>query len=392
MSDIDTVREALTHAHVTLMRHAETCAYASIITMGKSEVVDAPITAVTNGVDTRYGVEFMGGLSAPEQRFVVLHENLHKLLRHCTRHRDYWDEDAQCCNYAADYVVNAIILAIKDKTLCTMPRCGGLYDSKYEGWSFSEVYRDLRQDKEKGGSGKGDSGGQSFDEHDTSLSDTMTEEQLEQLDREITQIVHQAGILAGKLKSDLPRGITDSLKPEVDWVREMQDFVSSQSSQKDDDCTFRKFDRKYMAYDIIMPGTISETMGEVVVAIDTSGSINEGVLSKFASEIAHLTSLVNPEQVRVLWWDTMVHGEQVFDDRHYGSIAQLMKPKGGGGTRVQCVSDYIVAKNLKPDCILVLTDGHVESQFDWRVASPTLWLVTENKQFAPPVGRMVQVA
>jgi predicted metal-dependent peptidase len=82
----------------------------------------------------------------------------------------------------------------------------------------------------------------------------------------------------------------------------------------------------------------------------------------------------------------------VFDDRHYGSIAQLMKPKGGGGTRVQCVSDYIVAKNLKPDCILVLTDGHVESQFDWRVASPTLWLVTENKQFAPPVGRMVQVA
>jgi predicted metal-dependent peptidase len=394
MSDLDTVREALTHAHVTLMRHGETSIYGSIITMGKSVVVDAPITAVTNGLDTRYGVAFMGGLTPPEQRFVVLHENMHKLLRHCTRHRDYWQEDAQCANYAADYVVNALILAIKDKSLCVMPK-GGLYDAKYEGWSYAEVYRDLRQDKQNGGSGKGrggNGGGKPIDEHDTSLADNMTAEEAEKLDREVTQIVHQAGILAGKMKSQVPRGITDSLKMDVDWVREMQDFVSAQSSAKDDDYTFRRFDRKYMAYDVIMPGTISETMGEVVVAIDTSGSIDEEALSKFANEISHLAALVNPECVRVLWWDTMVHGEQVFDDRHYGDIARLMRPKGGGGTRVQCVNNYIEAERLKPDCVVVLTDGHVESDFDWRIAAPTMWLVTDNKRFAPSVGRMVRMA
>jgi len=391
MSDLDTVREALTHAHVTLMRHEETCVYGSIITMGQSVVVPDPITAVTNGLDTRYGADFMGSLTPPEQRFVVLHENIHKLLRHCTRHRDFWQEDAECANYAADYVVNAIILAIKDKSLCIMPK-GGLYDAKYEGWSYAEVYRDLRQDKEGGGSGKGGGNGKPLDEHDTSLADNMTAEEAEKLDREVTQIVHQAGILAGKLKSDLPRSITDSLKPDVDWVREMQQFVSAQSTAKDDDYTFRRFDRKYMAHDIIMPGTISETVGEVVVAIDTSGSIDERTLSRFASEISHLAALVNPERVRVLWWDTMVHGEQVFDDRHYGDIARLMRPKGGGGTRVQCVSDYADKERLKPDCVVVLTDGHVESSFDWRVASPTLWLVTHNKGFTPPVGRVVHMA
>ena len=391
MSDLDTVREALTHAHVTLMRHPETSIYGSIITMGKSVVVDAPITAATNGLDTRYGVAFMGGLTPPEQRFVALHENMHKLLRHCTRHRDYWQEDSQCANYAADYVVNALILDIKDKSLCVMPK-RGLYDAKYDGWSFAEVYRDLRQDKQKGGNGKGGGNGESFDEHDTSLADNMTAEEAQKLDREITQIVHQAGILAGKMKSQVPRGITDSLKVDVDWVREMQDFVSAQSSAKDDDYTFRRFDRKYMAYDVIMPGTISETVGEVVVAIDTSGSIDDVALSKFASEISHLAALVNPECVRVLWWDTMVHGEQVFQDQHYGDIARLMRPKGGGGTHVQCVSDYIEAEQLKPDCVVVLTDGYVESDFDWRIAAPTMWLVTDNKEFTPPVGRMVRMA
>ena len=391
MSDLDTVREALTHAHVTLMRHPETSIYGSIITMGKSVVVDAPITAATNGLDTRYGVAFMGKLTPPEQRFVALHENMHKLLRHCTRHRDYWQEDGQCANYAADYVVNALILDIKDKSLCVMPK-RGLYDAKYDGWSFAEVYRDLRQDKQKGGNGKGGGNGESFDEHDTSLADNMTAEEVEKLDREITQIVHQAGILAGKMKSQVPRGITDSLKVDVDWVREMQDFVSAQSSAKDDDYTFRRFDRKYMAYDVIMPGTISETVGEVVVAIDTSGSIDDVALSKFASERSHLAALVNPECVRVLWWDTMVHGEQVFNDQHYGDIARLMRPKGGGGTRVQCVSNYIEAEQLKPDCVVVLTDGYVESDFDWRIAAPTMWLVTDNKEFTPPVGRMVRMA
>ena len=391
MSDLDTVREALTHAHVTLMRHPETSIYGSIITMGKSVVVDAPITAATNGLDTRYGVAFMGKLTPPEQRFVALHENMHKLLRHCTRHRDYWQEDSQCANYAADYVVNALILDIKDKSLCVMPK-RGLYDVKYDGWSFAEVYRDLRQDKQKGGNGKGGGNGESFDEHDTSLADNMTAEEAQKLDREITQIVHQAGILAGKMKSQVPRGITDSLKVDVDWVREMQDFVSAQSSAKDDDYTFRRFDRKYMAYDVIMPGTISETVGEVVVAIDTSGSIDDVALSKFASEISHLAALVNPECVRVLWWDTMVHGEQVFQDQHYGDIARLMRPKGGGGTRVQCVSDYIETEQLKPDCVVVLTDGYVESDFDWRIAAPTMWLVTDNKEFTPPVGRMVRMA
>ena len=88
----------------------------------------------------------------------------------------------------------------------------------------------------------------------------------------------------------------------------------------------------------------------------------------------------------------MVHGEQVFNDQHYGDIARLMRPKGGGGTRVQCVSNYIEAEQLKPDCVVVLTDGYVESDFDWRIAAPTMWLVTDNKEFTPPVGRMVRMA
>lgn len=86
----------------------------------------------------------------------------------------------------------------------------------------------------------------------------------------------------------------------------------------------------------------------------------------------------------------MVHGEQRFTD-NYESIGALLKPQGGGGTRVSCVSEYINKKNLKAEAVLVFTDGYVEGDVKWSVDAPTLWLVTQRKQWTPPVGKKVFV-
>jgi predicted metal-dependent peptidase len=91
------------------------------------------------------------------------------------------------------------------------------------------------------------------------------------------------------------------------------------------------------------------------------------------------------------WWDAEVHGEQIFEQSAFGNIRSLLKPAGGGGTRVSSVSDHLVNNNIKPDCLIVMTDGYVEPRIDWRVESPTLWLVTQARSFAPPVGRVVKM-
>ena len=92
--------------------------------------------------------------------------------------------------------------------------------------------------------------------------------------------------------------------------------------------------------------------------------------------------------MRVLWWDTQVHGEQVFKD-NYSDIAKMLKPLGGGGTMVSCVSGYINKHKLNAECVLVFTDGYVESDINWNISSPTLWMVTQRRDFIPPVGKKV---
>ena len=50
-----------------------------------------------------------------------------------------------------------------------------------------------------------------------------------------------------------------------------------------------------------------------------------------------------------------------------------------------------IAREVKADAVLVFTDGYVESQIDWRVTAPSLWLVTERESFTPPSGRLVRI-
>jgi predicted metal-dependent peptidase len=139
-----------------------------------------------------------------------------------------------------------------------------------------------------------------------------------------------------------------------------------------------------------LPSVINESIGEIVVAIDTSGSIDAQQLTEFASELASICDTVTPEKVRVLWWDTKVHGEQVFQG-NYGGLAHMLKPVGGGGTKVSCVSEYLVKKNTNVECVLVFTDGYLENNIEWTHRAPTLWMVTHNNHFTPPVGKKVFV-
>jgi predicted metal-dependent peptidase len=86
----------------------------------------------------------------------------------------------------------------------------------------------------------------------------------------------------------------------------------------------------------------------------------------------------------------MVHGEQLFTD-NYANIGALLKPKGGGGTRVSSVAEYIKKKDVKAEAVLVFTDGYVEESPKWGIEPPTLWMVTERKGWTPPAGKCVFV-
>ena len=400
LSEEDRVKKA----HIMMMKHPETAFYSGVMMMGNTEVVDSKITAYTDGVNKRYGREFLKTV-CPDQATVnglVLHENLHIALRHMIHNIDLFKEDRQLANMAADYVVNDIIMNLKDKNLATLPE-GGCYDPKYHNMNMREVYRLLKQEQEESGGGGGEGEGNEgegsgggeyqFDEHDTEGQQEDGKDfadRAKELDALVDRALREGALLAGRLGIDLPRAITEILEPQINWRNELADFVTA-SCRGNDEYTWRKFNRRQIANDIYLPTVEDETIGEVVVPIDTSGSIGQAQLNEFASELVSIAEAVQPERIRILWWDTMVHGEQIFGPEEFDQIGSLLKPKGGGGTRVSCVSEYINKHQIKADCVVVFTDGYVETNIDWRIESPTLWLVTENKSFEVPAGKKVMV-
>lgn len=187
----------------------------------------------------------------------------------------------------------------------------------------------------------------------------------------------------------MPRAITDLLTPKVDWKEALREFISSSVRGKDE-YTWRRMNKRHMANDIYLPSMDNETLGEVIVAIDTSGSIGEKQLAEFASELVSICDVASPERVRIIWWDAEVAGTQEFTD-NYAGIVSALRPQGGGGTNVSCVSEYINKHKLNADCVVVFTDGYVEDNVKWDISSPTLWMVTASKSFEPPSGRKIMV-
>lgn len=393
--------QRLKRAHVALMKHQETALYSGIIMMGKSEVKDDIPTACTDGINKYYGRKFIEKLNDMELRALVLHENLHVALNHVSRFKRLFQENPMLMNACADYVVNDVIVHLKDENLCKLPE-GGLYEDKYHNWSVKEVYDDLKQQLSNP-SDSDDAGGdgepmqaamqssklspdslKTLDEHDFANSE-KTPKELKEMKQKIENALKEGSILAGKFGANVPRAIEELFEPKIDWREVLREFIQ-QSIKGNDEYTWRKFNKRMMANDLYLPSMENETIGELVLAIDTSASIGQKELGEFATEVVSICDTVTPERIRILWWDYEVAKEQVFDRDSYQSIRDLLKPDGGGGTRVSCVSEYIIKHKIESQAIIVFTDGYVENDISWDIQSPTLWVVTENKNFTSLPG------
>lgn len=377
MTPIDRIKKA----HVSIMRHKRFCAFSGVLACGETVIDDTIPTACTNGWDKRYNSTFVSTVLADDKclRFVVLHEAMHASYKHMTVWRALWKEDAQLANIAADHFVNLALQDMdKGENFITMPAVGVQPEDKYRGWSVKQIFDDLKEEQEEGGGGQGDG----IDEHDWESAggkDAKTQAaQAQEIDRALRQgeaLARKRGEGAGN--SDGVLG--DLLKPQVDWREKLREFVQ-QTCQGNDESTWRKPNRRYLTQDMYMPSMHSETMGELVIGFDTSGSCFSGtVLTRFSSEIAAIVGAVRPERVRVVYWDWSVQLEQVFENGEF-SMSSLT-PRGGGGTDGSVLAEYLKEKRITPQAIVQFTDGYVGS---WgEEIAPTLWAITENHIRAP---------
>jgi predicted metal-dependent peptidase len=390
-----TPEQRLSKAVVDIMGSPKYVALAGILMIGDRKIINDPLekggcdTACTNGKHEWYYRDFIEKLNDAELRFLVLHENYHKLYKHLTTWKHLVQDDAERSNVAMDMVINAKLVADNEDGFATMTGEleKGCYDKKYIGWDTARVYHDLpnKQKRGKGGSGSLPDG---FDVHDHKGADELTPDEKKELARDLDEAIRQGAMVAGKTGSGGDRELGDLLKPQIDWKQVLREFVTTTCRGKDYS-TWNRPNRRFIGQNIYMPSGISEKVDELVLAIDTSGSIGTRELNIFLSEVKGICDTVKPDTVRILYWDTEVCADEEYKQHEVANIVHSTKPDGGGGTMVECVPQYMAEKSIKPQACIVLTDGYLGG--DWGTwTCPILWCIIDN-DVVPSVGKYVHV-
>jgi predicted metal-dependent peptidase len=265
-----------------------------------------------------------------------------------------------------------------------------LFEPKYHNWSVNEILKDLDEQSDSDGNSIGvDTNLKPLDEHDfQGTGDNMSPQEQKEMSQKIENALKEGSILAGKVGGKIPRAIDELFEPKILWNELMREFISS-TCKGTDEYTWRKFNKRMLANDLYLPSMENESVGELIIACDTSGSIGQTELTIFATELQAICNTVTPELIRILWWDYEVCSEQIFRPDQYEDISKVLKVEGGGGTRLSCVSKYITKERINADAIIVFTDGWVEQDIQWNMSTPTLYIVNGRKDFEGTAGSQV---
>lgn len=396
----DKVERKLKKVKIDLMRNPKFALWSGIMMVGKTEVSDDIPTACTNGRDEMYGREFIKSLTDKELAFVILHENMHKALRHLTIWRKLYEQDHRCANMACDYVINLMIVdSDPTEQWVAFPRDPkgeriGCFDVRFRGMNAKQVFDILRQEQEE--QDGGDDGDKGFDDHDWDGAKRLNPEEKKELEREIDQAIRQ-GMMAekkaiGKGAGNMSRELGDLLEPQIDWREVLREFVKSICNAKDTS-SWRRVNRRFLGSDIYMPTMIGERVGSLAIGVDTSGSISGREINRFLSEVKSIAEDVRPEKIDLIYWDSRVAAHETYDENDMANIVSSTKPKGGGGTDPCAMMHYLKDNKIEPECIIMLTDGEI---YDWGSdwSAPIMWVVCNSyrgSKITAPVGKTVHI-
>ena len=389
-----TAEQRVSKAVYDITSNPKYVALSGVVMVGERTVSDTVPTACTNGRDELYGRAFVEELNDAELRFLILHEVYHKLYKHLTTWEWMYKKDANLANMACDHVINIKISDDNTDGWAVMP-AQGCRDYKYRDWDAARVFKDLCENDspDDGGSNTDVAAGndpQGFDQHDWEGAQELTDDEKRELARDIDEAIRQGAMVAGKIGDGSERDrFGELLEPQINWREVLREFIQTTCAGSDYS-TWSRPNRRYVSSGYYMPSGVNDQIGELVVAIDTSGSIGQRELTLFMSEIHQICTTLTPERVRVLYWDTEVRGDESYDVDELDDLPKATKPVGGGGTNVECVPNYIRDNNLNPQACVVLTDGYVWGSWgQWDC--PVLWCVLDNKNAKPDTGKQVNI-
>jgi predicted metal-dependent peptidase len=118
----------------------------------------------------------------------------------------------------------------------------------------------------------------------------------------------------------------------------------------------------------------------IIVCIDVSGSISRAQYKQFMAQVDSIKGL---SRVKIIETDTdIVAMYDYFKMESY----RVVRLKGGGGTNFKKALDQV--KNMKPDAVLFMTDGHVSGAAS-NPLCPVGWVLTRDGKQPFDFGEIV---
>lgn len=339
-----------------------------VLSLRMQLVEDANVpTLAVDGRSIFYNPDFIMSLEENLCVSAIAHEVMHPALDHMYRRNG---RDPRKWNVACDYAANLIL---RDACLPIAP--GWLCSPAYRDMSAEQIYEALPDDDGKGGP-------QPQDQMLPPPPGADGESQ-EDLEVEWKLATVQAAKIAkgrGDLPASIKRLLDDVLTPPIPWKDVLSAFMTERIK---DDYSWRRPNPYYAHTGIYLPVRDGVGMGEVVIALDTSGSV-ASVLDEFGSTVKDILNATAPLRVHVVYCDAAVNRVNTFDRGQEVTFEAV----GGGGTDFRPVFDYVRDQGIRPACLLYLTDMYGAFP-DSPPEYPTLWCATSD--VPAPFGDVIRI-
>lgn len=354
-------------------------------------------TTATDARAIYYNNDYIASLTPQQVQFMLSHDALHCALSHFSRrqHRNRHRWDVAC-----DFAINAMLIG-EDMA----PPADILYLKGFEGMTAEEIYPMLNEDEERepvdqhlyddhddesensdsesggsdmSGSGQDKSGGSG---RPPPLGESERNSLETQWQQHLAGAAQQA-MQAGKLDGAMARMVDHFLQPRLPWRMMLAHYMTARA--RDDYSYLRPSSRRGSG--AIFPSLGSGQL-DVVVAIDTSGSINNDEIDEFISEVDGLKGQIRAG-VTLLLSDQELVGEPARFEPWESMEIDVESIQGGRGTNFNPVFWWVDDQDIQPDLLLYFTDA--EGEFPkYPPRMPVIWLVKGKQQV--PWGQRIQL-
>jgi len=358
----------------------------------------------TDGVTLGYNPEFVANMTGGQVRGVLA-----KCILKCANGHPWrrGGRDTKTWQQSSEVAVEKALLGMKDADPMIKREHGSRFDDK----AAERIYSELREEKDPeeqpdtngdnsgegesnpddSGEGQGDSGGNEPSQAPGQSRDApeeATTEEGEPQDSEgewrmaVADAAKNVESSTGTMPAWMKLLYEDAATSKVNWKAEMMDFVQEKSKN---DYSWKIPNRRFIAQGLYMPSLYDEEVGEIVFAIDTSGSVSAAELGQAAKEINSIVDAVHPSKMHVVYCDSKVVHVDTFDK----GDPIVVEMHGGGGTRFDPVFNWIKENHIEPVCTIYLTDMYAP---DLREAPnhPTLWIST-SKGMVSKHGKTIEI-